>query len=119
VENLGREKSKRKTEPGRFAEGPRQPRLILPASAVSEQETRKNFSTRCKKLAEAGAPNSCKKLVRNKLFKIPQKKDAKIRRIFSPQNLAVSRREAGNSPSVQNSISPAKLYFSSSPRRNS
>jgi hypothetical protein len=41
VENSGREKAEqKKTEPGRFAEGPRQPRLILPASAVSEQETR-------------------------------------------------------------------------------
>ena len=28
--------------PGRFAEGPRHPGFILPASAVSEQENRKN-----------------------------------------------------------------------------
>ena len=32
-----------KTEPGRFAEGPRHPGLILPASAVCEQGTRRNF----------------------------------------------------------------------------
>jgi len=30
-----------KKMPGRFAEGPRHPGFILPASAVSEQETQK------------------------------------------------------------------------------
>ena len=35
-----------KSEPGRFAEGPRHPGLILPASAVCEQETREKFLRR-------------------------------------------------------------------------
>ena len=134
-----------KTEPGRFAEGPRQPRLILPASAVSEQETRKKFN------ASQGAQTNLQRLARNsiKLFKGPQETRKKpsnklarnskkrfktlqeTRREKSFQNRAtnsadllaatfssVSHREAGNFPSA-NFISPAKLYFSSSPRRNS
>jgi hypothetical protein len=32
--------SKKKLEPGHFAEGPRNPGFVLPASAVSEQEDR-------------------------------------------------------------------------------
>jgi hypothetical protein len=39
IESEGSEKGWRKM-PGRFAEGPRHPGFILPASAVSEQETR-------------------------------------------------------------------------------
>src|SRR6266404_265919 len=52
-----------KTEPGRFAEGPRQPRLILPASAVSEQETQENSSVRCKNLKNISTP--CKETKTN------------------------------------------------------
>ena len=104
VGNSERNKIEKKTEPGRFAEGPRQPRLILPASAVSEQETRKNFS----RLAR-NSPTENR-------FKILQKAAGFF---FAAKSSGVSRREAGNFPSLQNFISPAKLYFSSSPRRNS
>jgi len=70
----GPEKWREKSEPGRFAEGPRQPRLILPASAVSEQETRKNSSTPCKKLAEAGRSKFLQKTRQKQTLQDPAKK---------------------------------------------
>jgi len=63
----------KKTEPGRFAEGPRQPRLILPASAVSEQETRKKFNASQGAQNESSTP--CKKL--NKALQGPARNSEK------------------------------------------